>query len=356
MDEIAALSNFVFSRAKNWTISTMLRLSRLLFCATVTAAASTIFSSCKTNADNEGVGSSTSQFTGEVCFKVNVPDQTASSSDLGIVYIQISGTKQDLSWIGMGTGSSMSGSTMFIIYANGNGNVTLSTREAQGHFMPSYSGAIQAALLDGSGVSFGTLTANIRCEKCPVSQDKWIWAVAPGQAVKNGADRDTSIQQHSANGKLAVNIQNAKGGRDQNPFVGESTGSTPNDTSSNTPNGASSGAPPDTPAPTSKSLSGGAIAGIVVGAVMGLLVILGIFFVIRRRRQKAKSIPIEENQAEWEKPEIDGRSVPFIELPTGRDAHEIEAKPMDPVELPAGTSHDTHWGGETENRGDAPVR
>ena len=65
----------------------------------------------------------------------------------------------------MGTGTSMSGSNMFIIYTAGNGqNITLSPRKSSGRSMPQSDSSIQAELLDGSGVSGSNMVANIKCE------------------------------------------------------------------------------------------------------------------------------------------------------------------------------------------------
>jgi hypothetical protein len=94
---------------------------------------------------------------------MNIPDATKSSGS-GDVYFQISGpTSYD--WIGMGTGSGMSGSSMFIIYSNSDGsNVTLSPRKGSGHNMPTYSTDVKAELLAGSGISNGQMVANIKCK------------------------------------------------------------------------------------------------------------------------------------------------------------------------------------------------
>jgi cellobiose dehydrogenase-like cytochrome len=95
------------------------------------------------------------------CFSMNIPDASASASN--DVFIQMTGPTS-LSWIGIGTGSQMSGSNMLIIYTSSNGNnVTLSARKGNGHSAPSPSSDMKVSLLDGSGVSNGVMTANIRC-------------------------------------------------------------------------------------------------------------------------------------------------------------------------------------------------
>lgn len=106
---------------------------------------------------------------GNICYSMNVPDATTSSG--GDVFFQISGPTS-YSWIAMGTGSSMSGSNMFVIYTSSSGqNVTLSLRKSSGHNTPSATTDIKAELLGGSGVTNGVMTANIKCTNstCPLS-------------------------------------------------------------------------------------------------------------------------------------------------------------------------------------------
>jgi hypothetical protein len=104
---------------------------------------------------------STSQ--GSIKYSVSVPANTASTKS-GDIYIQISGPSSN-SWIGLGQGSSMSGANMFIIYASSSGNnVTLSPRTGSGHTEPSVNSGAQVSLLEGSGISGGVMTANIKCK------------------------------------------------------------------------------------------------------------------------------------------------------------------------------------------------
>lgn len=59
----------------------------------------------------------------------------------------------------------MSGSNIFVIYTSASGNnVTLSPRLGQGQRMPNYNSAAQVTLLEGSGVTDGVMTANVRCK------------------------------------------------------------------------------------------------------------------------------------------------------------------------------------------------
>lgn len=52
-------------------------------------------------------------------------------------------------------------------YTSGDGqNVTLSPRLGKGHTMPLHDDSANVTLLEGSGVSNGKMTANVRCSNC----------------------------------------------------------------------------------------------------------------------------------------------------------------------------------------------
>jgi hypothetical protein len=122
-------------------------LSALIGSSSLVHAASTINQKC----------------IGTLCYSVNVPDSTAQSGS-GDIFFQITGPSS-YSWVGLGTGSSMSGSNMFIIYQSADGtNVTLSPRKGSGHTPPSADSSAQAFLMDGSGISGDQMIANVRCK------------------------------------------------------------------------------------------------------------------------------------------------------------------------------------------------
>jgi hypothetical protein len=99
---------------------------------------------------------------GDACYAMNIPDATAQAGK-GDVFYQITGPTS-MAWIGMGTGTQMRGSSMFVIYMSADGtNVTLSPRTATGESMPSYDATRQAVLMEGSGVSGTQMVANIKC-------------------------------------------------------------------------------------------------------------------------------------------------------------------------------------------------
>ena len=90
-----------------------------------------------------------------------MPDASASSGN-GDLFFQIQGPSS-LQWIGLGQGSSMSGSNIFIVYADSSGsNVTLSPRLGHGNFQPDFDDQAQVSLLGGSGIANGKITANVR--------------------------------------------------------------------------------------------------------------------------------------------------------------------------------------------------
>jgi len=59
----------------------------------------------------------------------------------------------------------MSGSNMFVVYTSADGNnVTLSPRSTSNYNMPTLNSNTKVELLEGSGVSNGIMTANVKCE------------------------------------------------------------------------------------------------------------------------------------------------------------------------------------------------
>lgn len=163
----------------------------------------------------------------QVCFRLNIPANTASSGD-GDIFFQISGPS-DYEWVALGQGSRMVNSNIFVIYVSESGNnVTLSPRRATSYTMPSFNGDAEVSLLEGSGVSDGMMVANVRCSNCrswsggtaEFTEDSgnWIYAYRPGGA-RNSDDQDASINQHSAAQGFSWDYSNAKGGDSVNPLL-----------------------------------------------------------------------------------------------------------------------------------------
>jgi hypothetical protein len=60
----------------------------------------------------------------------------------------------------------MQGASIFVMYANGLGNVTISARDGgQGHVEPTQDSSLQSGvtLLAGSGIVDGRMIANVHC-------------------------------------------------------------------------------------------------------------------------------------------------------------------------------------------------
>lgn len=122
----------------------------------------------------------------------------------------------------------MSNANVFIIYADGSGNVTLSPRHSSREAMPVYDSTIQAELLSGSGVENGVMTANVRCSNCQswqssgsmdftASSGGWIHARLSGSAI-DSTDIEQRIAQHSTHSEFTWPFAPAVGGASANPF------------------------------------------------------------------------------------------------------------------------------------------
>ncbi|KFZ24344.1 hypothetical protein V502_01175 [Pseudogymnoascus sp. VKM F-4520 (FW-2644)] len=194
-----------------------------------------------------------------VCLTVNIP--AAGSSNM---FFQITGPST-MSYIAFGQGSKMSGSNMFIIYANSAGNnVTLSPRTTSGHSAPSASTSAALTLLAGSGITGGVMTANVLCTNCQSwsggtmdftsTKSSWIYGTKSGSAL-NTNSVSVSISQHDNYGSFSLNLATATGGNSANPFLTSSSVTT-NSASSATSAAASKKAGSDD-SNSSSSSSGG---------------------------------------------------------------------------------------------------
>ncbi|KAJ5633459.1 cellobiose dehydrogenase [Penicillium lividum] len=163
----------------------------------------------------------------DITYAVNIPQNTATSG-LGPIYFQLK-SKRDLQWFAWGQGSRMQGANIFVVYANAIGNnVTVSPRLGVEHIEPLHNPNARFSVLEGSGISNGIITANIRCDSCITwlgghedttsSASPWVWAFKYGSPLKsNGLSEPISI--HDASGVAALNLQRAAGGKSSNPFL-----------------------------------------------------------------------------------------------------------------------------------------
>lgn len=162
---------------------------------------------------------------GDACFQWGAP-QAALSAGSGNLYFQLR-APTSYQWIALGTGSSMKGSSMFVVYQNGDNNITLSTRKGQGHVMPRYSARSDVTLLEGSGIVNGSMVANVLCRACSdldlSSSSSWISAWKMGSSL-DSSNPSQSISTHDGKASFSVDLQQASITSDSNPFLASSNG------------------------------------------------------------------------------------------------------------------------------------
>jgi hypothetical protein len=162
-----------------------------------------------------------------ITYSVNIPQATASSGT-GPIFFQLKSTSE-LQWFAWGQGAIMQGANIFVVYASSDGNnVTVSPRLGVEHVMPLHNPEAQLSVLNGSGISNGIMTANIRCDSCITwpggsedpssSSSPWLWAVKYGSPL-NTNSLTAFIDIHDAEGVAAIDLQQATGGTSNNPFT-----------------------------------------------------------------------------------------------------------------------------------------
>lgn len=173
--------------------------------------------------------STCAQGASDVCYAVGVPTNTASSNT-GNMYFQLS-APTSYSWVALGMGTSMmSGANMFIMYTDGAGNVTVSSRVGSGHVQPQYSAsnAETLTLLSGSGVSNGKMIANFVCKDCKSwnggqisttsNSVSMIGAWKQGNALAS-KDPAATIAMHDSHSTFNADFTQATIQTDSNPFT-----------------------------------------------------------------------------------------------------------------------------------------
>ncbi|KAK7745437.1 hypothetical protein SLS53_002935 [Cytospora paraplurivora] len=165
----------------------------------------------------------------DICYAVGIPQTTASSGS-GNIYFQIS-APTSYQWVALGTGQHMAGANIFLMYQDGNGNVTVSPRQATGHFEPQYEAATASKieLLSGSGVSGETMVANVRCSDCQTwssgtldvasTSAPWIGAWRKGSSL-DSTSLSEDISVHDDHTQFELDLTQASVDTDDDPFVG----------------------------------------------------------------------------------------------------------------------------------------
>ncbi|KAM5387550.1 hypothetical protein ACJA88_001902 [Fusarium oxysporum] len=185
---------------------------------------------------------------GDVCFRWGVPKASAVSGS-GNIYFQIE-APTSLTWAGLGIGTGMRGAAMFLIYQNGDGNITLSTRTGRGHVMPEYTERSEVKLLAGSGVKNNKMIANIRCGDCSSlnleGSNSWIAAWKNGNPL-NSTSLSARILEHDGDSSFNIDFAQASMSSDSNPFTSSSSGdsSSNSESDSDSDSGSGNGAMPE---------------------------------------------------------------------------------------------------------------
>lgn len=164
----------------------------------------------------------------DIKYAVAVPQSTVDSGS-GHIYFQIT-APTSYQWVAIGIGQQMAGATIFIMYADGKGNVTISPRAGIAEVMPQYSSTIAGVttLLAGSGVNNGTMTANVRYTsststlQVTSSSANWIGAWKSGDAL-DSTNAAASINKHDAHAQYTFDMTRAVISSDSNPFVDPSS-------------------------------------------------------------------------------------------------------------------------------------
>ncbi|VUC20328.1 unnamed protein product [Clonostachys rosea] len=175
----------------------------------------------------------------DICFQWAVPEAGNAN-----IYFQID-APTSYQWIGLGIGKQMAGAAMFLMYEDGQGNVTVSNRNGKGHSTPLLGDQDSISLLDGSGVKDGRMIANVLYKNTGSldlsGSSDWIMAQKQGTPLAS-VDPNESITVHDSHSAFKINLAQASVSQNVNPFSenndggngvsnGDSTGVT--ETSSN---------------------------------------------------------------------------------------------------------------------------
>ena len=125
----------------------------------------------------------------------------------------------------------MNGASMYVMYQDGSGNLTLSPRLGTGHSQPredTSSSAAKLTLLAGSGVANGVMTANFVCPNCESwsggslsltdTASEWIAAWKSGSSLST-TSKSASISQHDDHDQFQLDLTQATVSTDSNPFL-----------------------------------------------------------------------------------------------------------------------------------------
>lgn len=216
----------------------------------------------------------------DLCYQVAVPSSSASSGQGDIYYQMRASTRY--SWVAMGQGTRMAGANIFVMYADGRGNVTVSPRAGRGHVMPQPDSSVQIRLLAGSGISADgqTMVANFACSNChrwgggsmslASNAASYIGAYMVGAAPSNPST-SAAIDQHDSHASWQFDLTRASIATNANPYVSGGSGS-----GTGSGGGVSTGPAPGSGNGVTQVQSGGDTARLIMahGIIMALVMVV----------------------------------------------------------------------------------
>ncbi|KAH8810745.1 hypothetical protein F5884DRAFT_875530 [Xylogone sp. PMI_703] len=158
----------------------------------------------------------------DIRYRVSVPEGTTRSGS-GDIFFQMT-APITYQWIGLGIGSRMAGARIFVVYQDGTGNVTISPRNGVGEVMPLLNSTASVTLLEGSGVTNNTMTANVRYTadlgtlNFQSTRVPWICSWKSGSPLNNPS-QSAVITQHDSFNQFTFDLTAATIASDHNPFV-----------------------------------------------------------------------------------------------------------------------------------------
>ncbi|KAF4981048.1 hypothetical protein FZEAL_3100 [Fusarium zealandicum] len=157
----------------------------------------------------------------DIKFRWGVPKDAVDYGS-GDFYFQIDAPDK-YAWVGLGIGNMMRNAEIVVMFQDGEGNVTLSTRAGRHHSMPEYTERANVQLIEGSGVRDGRMVANVRYSNSQsldlAGQNRWIAAWSRGDAF-NSTNPFSNIFFHEGKTILEVDFAKARVALDRNPFIG----------------------------------------------------------------------------------------------------------------------------------------
>ncbi|KAJ5024005.1 hypothetical protein J3E73DRAFT_335735 [Bipolaris maydis] len=170
-----------------------------------------------------------------VCFKLNIPQDTASSGT-GDIFFQIQ-APSSYEWVALGQGRAMANSNIFVVYTSASGNnVTLSPRQTSSYAPPTPNSNAQVTLLEARCSNCNSWSGGTMDFKS--SSGNWIYAFQNSGGPKNTDDTSAQIDQHSGHSVFNWDFAQAKGGSSVNPLIATtSTGTTSDSGNTNTNSG-----------------------------------------------------------------------------------------------------------------------